>query len=305
MFAVTAVAAAIAAAPFVGRRRSSSPWSLFFGGMRGVLVGLRRRRQRSRDARPSAWAAVFFLAGSAPGRCEAHLFGSLGVEVVVALVTAGVQPVHPAGLRRPRLVCRASACAGLWGGPARHLPPPPSRRRDRTGPLSMVRPASSAGVRVGAMAEQATRDDTIDAPPQSASRRWSTSSAIPSGPATSSRPTVVETRRRRPGRRRRVPGRRHGSEHHLPAQYDYSGAPNRLAWELLSGDLKQARRCLPVEPSAEARERTDSSTSFEVDLIVPIPGFVKRRAEARIIKRALSELKTPGRGDVRPVGAPA
>ena len=31
---------------------------------------------------------------------------------------------------------------------------------------------------------------------------------------------------------------------------------------------------------------------LSVDLIVPIPGFVKRRAEARIIKTALLELKS-------------
>ena len=30
---------------------------------------------------------------------------------------------------------------------------------------------------------------------------------------------------------------------------------------------------------------------LEVDLVVPLPGFVKRRAEAKIIRTALPELK--------------
>jgi hypothetical protein len=31
---------------------------------------------------------------------------------------------------------------------------------------------------------------------------------------------------------------------------------------------------------------------LSVDLVLPIPGFVKRRAEARILKTALTDLKT-------------
>ena len=81
-------------------------------------------------------------------------------------------------------------------------------------------------------------------------------------------------------------------------KYDYEGAPNRLAWELLSGDLEReldgayllGRR--PARPSS-----TDVVYELSVDLIVPIPGFVKRRAEARIIKTALSELKSRVEGD--------
>ena len=74
-------------------------------------------------------------------------------------------------------------------------------------------------------------------------------------------------------------------------QYDYEGAPNRLGWELLSGDLeRELDGHYELQPGADAGT-TDVVYELAVDLIVPIPGFVKRRAEARIIKTALSELK--------------
>ena len=74
-------------------------------------------------------------------------------------------------------------------------------------------------------------------------------------------------------------------------QYDYVQAPNRLGWELLSGDVERE-----LDGHYELTEGTDPGTTdvvyeLAVDLIFPIPGFVKRRAEARIIKTALSELK--------------
>jgi len=75
-------------------------------------------------------------------------------------------------------------------------------------------------------------------------------------------------------------------------QYEYEGAPNRLGWELLSGDLeRELDGNYALEPGTEPGT-TEVVYELSVDLIVPIPGFVKRRAEARIIKTALSELKS-------------
>ena len=74
-------------------------------------------------------------------------------------------------------------------------------------------------------------------------------------------------------------------------QYDYEGAPNRLGWELLSGDLERELDGNYLLQPGTAPDTTDVVYELAVDLIVPIPGFVKRRAEARIIKTALSELK--------------
>jgi hypothetical protein len=74
-------------------------------------------------------------------------------------------------------------------------------------------------------------------------------------------------------------------------KYDYADAPHELAWELLSGDLERELDGRYLLIDGVSPGTTDVVYELSVDLIVPIPGFVKRRAEARIIKTALSELK--------------
>lgn len=83
-------------------------------------------------------------------------------------------------------------------------------------------------------------------------------------------------------------------------RYDYSGAPNRLGWELVTGDLPReldgAYALIPTDDGAA----TDVVYELAIDLVYPIPGFVKRRAEGRIIKTALGELKARVEGSPRP-----
>jgi hypothetical protein len=74
-------------------------------------------------------------------------------------------------------------------------------------------------------------------------------------------------------------------------KYDYTGAPHRLAWKLHSGDLERELDGQYILSDSATAGSTDIVYELAVDLIVPIPGFVKRRAEARIIKTALLELK--------------
>jgi hypothetical protein len=73
-------------------------------------------------------------------------------------------------------------------------------------------------------------------------------------------------------------------------RYDYSEAPTKLAWKQERGDI--TRR---LDGSYELLPSGDGGTeiiySLVVDLIVPLPGFVKRRAEGRIMGTALRELK--------------
>lgn len=72
--------------------------------------------------------------------------------------------------------------------------------------------------------------------------------------------------------------------------YDYSEAPAELSWIQVAGDI--TRR---LDGAYELRPAADGSTEITyhlvVDLIVPLPGFVKRRAEGRIMGTALRELK--------------
>lgn len=73
-------------------------------------------------------------------------------------------------------------------------------------------------------------------------------------------------------------------------RYDYSGAPRELSWVQVGGDLT---RRLDGSYVIEASESGDAEVAYKliVDLKVPLPGFVKRRAEGRIMGTALRELK--------------
>jgi ribosome-associated toxin RatA of RatAB toxin-antitoxin module len=72
--------------------------------------------------------------------------------------------------------------------------------------------------------------------------------------------------------------------------YDYGSAPSELSWIQVQGDL--TRR---LDGSYQLIPSGDGSTEIlyhlVVDLKVPLPGFVKRRAEGRIMGTALRELK--------------
>ena len=84
-------------------------------------------------------------------------------------------------------------------------------------------------------------------------------------------------------------------------RYDYADAPHRLGWELVEGDLPRELDGAYVLSAADGGAATDVVYELAVDLVYPIPGFVKRRAESRIIKTALGELKARVEGSPRPV----
>ena len=74
-------------------------------------------------------------------------------------------------------------------------------------------------------------------------------------------------------------------------RYDHEGAPGRLAWVLESGDV--VRRLdgeYIFEPVDGSPDSTHVTYHLVVELAVPLPGFVKRRAEVRILN-TVRELK--------------
>lgn len=87
-------------------------------------------------------------------------------------------------------------------------------------------------------------------------------------------------------------------------RYDYSGAPLRLAWVLERGDIT-SRLDGAYEFEALDHGETEVVYHLDVELRVPIPGFVKRRAESRIVGTALRELKARVEGGVREASVPA
>jgi ribosome-associated toxin RatA of RatAB toxin-antitoxin module len=72
-------------------------------------------------------------------------------------------------------------------------------------------------------------------------------------------------------------------------RYDYADAPHRLPWKLERGDIM---RKLDGEYRLEAAgDSTHVVYELEVELVIPLPGFVKRRAEHKIMHTALDELR--------------
>jgi uncharacterized membrane protein len=72
-------------------------------------------------------------------------------------------------------------------------------------------------------------------------------------------------------------------------RYDYTGAPDVLTWSQIKGD---------ITTKLEGTYRFEASGTgtlvhyeLEVDLSVPVPGFIKSRAAQRIMTLALRELK--------------
>ncbi|MET0728544.1 MAG: SRPBCC family protein [Acidimicrobiales bacterium] len=74
--------------------------------------------------------------------------------------------------------------------------------------------------------------------------------------------------------------------------YDYAEDPVTISWELLSGDImRKLDGSYVLQPMAGDGEQTAVTYHLAVDLIVPLPGFVKRRAQAKIIHTALRQLR--------------
>ena len=73
-------------------------------------------------------------------------------------------------------------------------------------------------------------------------------------------------------------------------RFDYGNAPKELSWVQTRGDLTSR---LDGTYVFEPTDNGDTEVTYHLtaELRVPIPGFVKRRAEGRIIGTALRELK--------------
>lgn len=72
--------------------------------------------------------------------------------------------------------------------------------------------------------------------------------------------------------------------------YDYSAAPREVSWVLEKGDI--TRRLDGTYVFAPSEGGTEVTYHLAVELVVPLPGFIKSRAEGRIISNALRELKS-------------
>lgn len=83
--------------------------------------------------------------------------------------------------------------------------------------------------------------------------------------------------------------------------YDYERAPFELSWRLVEGDLtRRLEGTYMFAPSGERGDQALTSVTYKlsIDLAVPLPGFVRRRAETKIVEAALQRFK----GRVESVG---
>jgi uncharacterized membrane protein len=81
-----------------------------------------------------------------------------------------------------------------------------------------------------------------------------------------------------------------GRSTHYTLGYDYSLAPEVLAWNLIRGDImRTVDGAYHFSPLADGG--TEVRYDLVIELVVPLPGFVKRRAEVRILN-TVRELKT-------------
>ncbi len=72
-------------------------------------------------------------------------------------------------------------------------------------------------------------------------------------------------------------------------RYDYSRAPQSISWVQTHGDLTETMQGQYRFDAIEGATRV--TYDLEVELLVPIPHFIKSRAAQRIQSQALRELK--------------
>ena len=240
-------------------------------------------------------AGLFFLAGDvAPRRRAARAAASRSAVQVVAVVVAASDPaLHRGRLRGPRPDVRPRP-DGPVGRPSR----PASRRDRRDAPGVTAEPSTDPPVscrRVGpecADGRPGDRDDGDRGAGRADPRRPPRLRRLPH---LGQRPQGRHGRARDDegrGQRGDLPGRGHGPQHQLHAPLRPRRRRPALGWELVRGDImRQLDGSYVLEPGRRRRAAPSSPTTSPSTWSCRCPGFVKRRAEPKIIHTALRELR--------------
>ncbi len=140
------------------------------------------------------------------------------------------------------------------------------------------------------MAEQATERMIVSATPERCFEVSSDIGAYPQWAADIKEVTVEE--RDDQGRPQLVTFRAaaFGRSTSYTLAYDFSEAPRVLAWVQTRGDITSKLDGRYVF-APDGRGGTEVTYHLEVEMKVPLPGFIKMRAQSRIMAIALRELK--------------
>ena len=140
------------------------------------------------------------------------------------------------------------------------------------------------------MTEQATERTTIDAPPEKVYEVLLDLDRYCEWARDIKEVTVLESDDEgRPSLVRfRAAAMGHSARYAL--RYDHTDTPRTIAWVLEQGDIvRRLDGRYVLEPTGSGG--TEVTYHLEVELAVPLPGFIKRRAESKIMTTALDELK--------------
>jgi len=254
--------------------------------------------QRSRTDDISV-AGLYLLSEGAPKRVKRTLLGSLGTQTVVVIAAASARPftVLAFGLLAPMF---GMGMIGMWSARHGHFRPrPPTPPRRRTGNLAERTRSDLAGVQQSVrtakeklMLDEATETRVIGASPERCFEiavdvenygQWTADlkDAEVLERDEAGRPALVEFRAAAMGR---------STTYAL--RYDHSETPSRLSWVQETGDItKRLDGWYRFEAVDGEPDQCEVIYHLEVELVVPLPGFVKRRAEGRIIHTALDDLQ--------------
>lgn len=74
-------------------------------------------------------------------------------------------------------------------------------------------------------------------------------------------------------------------------RYSYGSNPLRMSWRLIEGDVMERIDGEYEFVAIDGGARCEVRYYVSIDMLVPLPGFVKRRAEAKILHTAMDDLK--------------
>jgi ribosome-associated toxin RatA of RatAB toxin-antitoxin module len=143
------------------------------------------------------------------------------------------------------------------------------------------------------MPDQATQVMVIAAPPQRCFDVARDFERYPEWAADIKSVSILERDAEGRGVRVRFRAAAFGRSTSYTLQYDYSRAPMELAWVQVVGDLTKRLDGAYIfsDASTDGDSATEVTYHLVAELKLPIPGFIKRRAEGRIVHTALRELK--------------